>query len=387
MNNVTEELELFFLFLVALLLYSYLGYPLLLLILSKIVTKTRKISTEPISPPVSIILSAYNEENVINEAIDNFLKLDYPSDKLELIIVSDGSTDRTNEIVLSRKKDNIRLIIQPERRGKALALNRAVGEAKGEILIFTDADTMFPKEAVKKLIRYFAKREVGLVTGTTRYWTKANNTASTGNAYWRYEGFLKRLESQVGDVVGASGSVYALRKALYRELSPETINDFLHPIEVVLHGYKALFDPEVICYEEATADPGHEFSRQVRMVGQSFLIYRRYIIKLLWQGKFLYAFLLTSHKFLRWLTLPLMGAVLALNLLLWGRGGIYPILGMVQVAFYSVVLLGPVLRRIGLEYRLLTLPFDFCFMNLGGAVGLYHSLLGGVSGVWEKQRM
>ncbi|HHT9154163.1 MAG TPA: glycosyltransferase family 2 protein, partial [Candidatus Hypogeohydataceae bacterium YC40] len=263
---------------------------------------------------------------------------------------------------------------------------RAFREARGEILVFTDADTMYPKEAIKKLVRHFANEEVGLVTGTTRYWTGVANTAPTGNAYWRYEDLLKRLESQVGDVVGASGSVYAMRKNLYRELPLEIINDFIHPIEVVQRGYRALFDPEVICYEEAAAGPTREYSRQVRMVGQAFLVYRQYILKLLLEGKIMYAFLLTSHKLLRWLTLPLMIVAFILNLLLWEKGGIYPYIGALQVTFYSLALLGPIFRGIGLDRRMLTLPFDFCFMNLAWTVGLFNSLSGRASTVWEKQR-
>ncbi|MFQ5863476.1 MAG: glycosyltransferase family 2 protein [Candidatus Brocadiales bacterium] len=380
------EFELFFFFAVVLLAYSYAGYPLLLLALSSLRPKENRPAPESFPYSVSIILSAYNEEDTIKQKIDNFLQLDYPSDKLELVIVSDGSTDKTNEIVLSYKYKNIKVIVRPERRGKTPALNRAVREARGEILVFTDVDTMFPKDAMKNLIRHFARENVGLVTGTTRYMTKISADVPTNNAYWRYEDLLKRLESQVGDVVGASGSVYALRKDLYRELPPEIINDFVHPIEVVLQGYRAIFDPNIICYEEAAAGTGQEYSRQVRMVGQAFLIYRRYFFDLLRRGKILYAFLLTSHKFLRWLTLPLMVAVLVFNLVLWEEGWIYPTLGMLQVAFYSLVLLGPIFRGIGLDNRMFIIPFDFCFMNLAGAVGLYSSLSGGASVLWEKQR-
>lgn len=386
MNNITG-LEIFFFFTAFLLAYSYAGYPLVLLALKLLKPKRQVPPTEPIVYPVSVIFSAYNEENIIKEKINNFLQLDYPKDKLELIIVSDGSTDKTNEIILSYKRENIKAIIHPKRHGKTPALNRAVREARGEILIFTDADTIFPPDTIKKFVTHFAKKEVGLVTGTTRCWTRTGADATTNNAYLRYEDLLKGLESQVGGVVGASGANYALRKDLYRELLPEIVNDFVHPIEVVLQGKRAVFDSDIVCYEEAAVGTRHEYSRQVRMVGQAFLIYRRYILQLLWQGKFLYAFFLTSHKFLRWLTLPLMGAVFVSNLLLWGRGGIYHITGMLQLAFYFVVLLGPILRSIGLDYRIFSLPFDFCFMSLAGIVGLYRSLLAGASIVWEKQRL
>lgn len=380
-------IELLFFFGVILLFYSYLGYPLVLLALKRLKPKGLETQQEPPLYPVSIILSVYNEEKTIKDKIDNFLQLDYPSDKLELVVVSDGSTDRTDEIALSYERENVRIIIQPERRGKTPALNRAVREARGEILVFTDADTLFPNDTIKKLVRHFTREEVGLVTGTTRYWAKNGTNAPAGNAYWRYEDLLKRLENQVGDVVGASGSVYGIRKSLYRELPPEIINDFVHPVQVVLQGKRAVFDPEIICHEEAAVGTHHEYSRQVRMVGQAFLIYRRYIFELLRRGKLMYAFSLTSHKFLRWLTLPLMGTAFVSNLLLWEKGGIYPVLGMLQLAFYSGVLLGPISRAIGLDYRMFTLPFDFCFMNLAGVVGLYNSLLAGANVVWEKQRI
>ncbi len=379
-------IEPFFLAVVILLAYSYVGYPLVLKVLSILEPQGGTSQVGHIPYLVSVIVSVYNEENVIEEKIDNFLQLDYPNDRLELIIVSDGSTDKTNEIATSYKKENIKVLIQPERRGKTPALNRAVREARGEILVFTDADTMFPKDTIKRLTRHFAREDVGLVTGTIRYHSKTLGTVPTNNAYCRYEDLIKGLESRVGDVVGASGSVYALRKCLYRELPTEIINDFVHPIETVLQGYRAIFDPEIICYEEAAAGTNHEYSRQVRMVKQAFLIYRRYIFELLRRGRLFYAFLLTSHKLLRWLTVPFMAAALVSNLLLWEKGGIYLTLGMFQVAFYSVVIIGPILRRIGLNYRMFTLPFDFCFMNLAGAVGVYNSLLGRKGVVWEKQR-
>jgi cellulose synthase/poly-beta-1,6-N-acetylglucosamine synthase-like glycosyltransferase len=318
--------------------------------------------------------------------MENFLQLDYPSDKLEIIIVSDGSTDKTNEIVLSHNQENIKLIIQPERRGKTLALNRAVREATGEILVFTDADTIFPKDAINKLIRHFARKDMGLVTGISWYRTSTGDNIPNNNAYWRYENFLKRLESQVGDVVGANGSVYALRTDLYRELPSEIINDFVHPIDIVLQGYRAIFDPEIISYEEAAIGSQHEYSRQVRMVGQAFLIYRRYIFKLLQERKIFYAFLLTSHKLIRWFTIPLMIAMLVFNLMIWEEGSIYPALCILQLSFYFWVLLGPIFRSIGFDYRMLTLPFGFCFMNLAGTLGIYSSILGTANVMWEKQR-
>ncbi len=384
-DNMTGT-ELSFIFAVVLLAYSYIGYPLVLQVLSRLKPKWKEPQVELSLLSVSVIVSVYNEEKIIKKKIDNFLQLDYPSDKLELIIVSDGSTDKTNEIILSHNEENINLIIQPERRGKTSALNRAVREARGEILVFTDADTIFPSDTIKKLVRHFVREEVGLVTGTTRWQTRTGTNVPTNNAYMSYDDLLKKLESQVGDVVGASGAVYALRKNLYKLLSPEIINDFVHPIEVVLQGKRALFDPAVICSEEAAVGPQHEYSRQVRMVSQAFLIYRRYIFKLLRRGKILYAFLLTSHKFLRWLTLPLMIVALLLNLVLWGEGWIYPALCILQLSFYFCVLLGPIFRSIGLEYRILALPFDFCFMSLAGVVGIYNSLLGRKGIVWEKQR-
>jgi len=246
-----------------LLLYAFAGYPLVIKILAIIAGNNTR-QDEAFTPSVSIILSVYNEEEVIESKIANFIALDYPDTLFELVIISDCCSDRTDELIQKHANQRIRLIIQTERSGKTRNLNRGVAEARGEILVFTDANAIFDRDAIKHLVHHFVNPEVGLVSGKSVY-LDAAGAVTSGGAYRRYEDFIKESESRMGGIIGADGAIYALRKTSYTPLPSEYINDFIHPIQVVLSGRRAINDNQAICHEEVE-ETGGELDRQTRIL-------------------------------------------------------------------------------------------------------------------------
>lgn len=255
-------------------------------------------------PHVSMLLSVFNEQAVIAKKIDNFLALDYPLDKLELIVVSDGSDDGTDEIVTASASERIRLIRREGRGGKTRALNHAAREARGDILFFTDADSMLKSDCLCRLTAPFADPGVGLVSGRSVY-LGADGRETAGSLYRRYEEWLKEREGERYGVAGADGAVYAMRKALYAELPPEIINDLVHPVQAVLAGKNALARPDAVAVEPGE-EGAAEFARQTRIMAQSWLVFFRTARALAGAKRYGFLWQFVSHKVLRWLALPLL---------------------------------------------------------------------------------
>ena len=324
-----------------LLCYAFIGYPLLLKALALFST-TPSLVDEKLTPMLSMILSVYNEEAVIREKIANFHALDYPHHSLEFVIISDGCDDGTEEIVrrLAADDPRIRLFVQDQRGGKTAALNRGVIEARGSVLIFTDANSLFQRDALAKLVRHFADPRVGLVSGRSLYLDSSGDGEQSGGAYRSYEEMIKEGESSIGSIIGADGAIYALRRELYEPLEPRFINDFLHTVQVVLRGYRAISDPDALCREVVDGEYEGEFRRQTRIMAQSWLIFLTQIGRLLSRGRFLYAACFISHKFLRWLTLPLLSLQVLASLFLLRNGALYGV-------FFTVISLGGVLALAG----------------------------------------
>ena len=297
-------MTLLFWFSFAALLYAFAGYPALVRIAAAVWGK-RISRDESIAPSVSVLLSVYNEESVIGQKIENFLELDYPEERIELLVISDGCTDRTEDIVRSCATTRVRLFIQENRGGKTLALNRGASEAKGVILVFTDANSMFRPESIRKLVAPFADATVGLVSGRSIY-VDAEGNETLGGVYRRYEEWIKEGESGLFSIVGADGAIYALRRDIFEPLKPEYINDLLHPIQVVSRGLMAVCESGAVVLEGGEEDSGAELRRQTRIMAQSWLLCLRFLGDLLRAGRFGFSWQLVSHKILRWLTLPLL---------------------------------------------------------------------------------
>ncbi len=337
-------------------------------------------------PRVSILLSVYNEEAVIQAKIENFLALEYKADRLELLIISDQSTDATESIIAQYSHDpRIRLLRQEKRGGKTQALNRAAQEARGDILFFTDADSMLHPQALAPLIQPFIQssiqahmQPVGLVSGRSVY-KDALGQESTGSLYRRYEEWIKQYEGQLFGIVGADGAIYALRKELYTQLPTRIINDLAHPIQVVLAGQQALAQPTALVYEPAE-DNEAAFARQTRIMAQSWHVFFTYA-RPLWKAKrwgFLWQCI--SHKVLRWLALLwLLGFGIA-TLGSISHGGIWPSLGL--LALLSLLLaaaLGERARSLGRICRL------FLLQSAAGLYGLVRLCQGEAFVTWTPK--
>ena len=330
-------LEKSFFILLLLVLYPYLIYPTVVLAWAKAVGKGRRPGGG--RPRISIIISAYNEEEVIREKIDNTLELAYPKDLMEILVVSDGSTDRTNAIVLSAGNPRVRLAAFADRQGKTACLNRTVPGARGDIVLFTDANSMLPADLLEDLAAAFADPDIGLVTGWTKYRKPGGNEEAVG-LYARLEMMTKEAESRISSCVGADGAVFAVRKDLYRPLEERDINDFVIPLQVIAQGKRVVLDPAVYCIERPGDSGAREYRRQVRITNRTlgaigrnlqFLNPARY-------GSF--SFFLFSHKVIRFLVPFTFLGVFATAVPLAGTSLLYGGFAVAQLTFIGVGIAG-----------------------------------------------
>jgi cellulose synthase/poly-beta-1,6-N-acetylglucosamine synthase-like glycosyltransferase len=248
--------------------YTYAGYPLLVLIVSRL--RGRDVRRAGLEPNVTVIITAYNEERDLGLKLENTLELDYPPEKMEIIVASDCSTDRTDEIVLSFASRGVRLLRQPERLGKTAAQNAAVLEAKGEIILFSDATTLYQPDVLRVMMPNFADPSVGCVAGRLIYVDpSSSNTGQGARSYWEYETFIKRHESRACSLIGASGCLYGVRRNAYVPMYPEACSDFLIATVMVEQGLRAVFEPEAVCTEETNHRSNRELSTCVSLLRPS----------------------------------------------------------------------------------------------------------------------
>jgi cellulose synthase/poly-beta-1,6-N-acetylglucosamine synthase-like glycosyltransferase len=383
-----ESLNIFeFLFWVSagLLVYVYFGYPLLLTLLASS-SKNAEFADFPF-PSVTLLVSAFNEGEVIAAKLENALAMDYPRDRLEIIVISDSSDDGTDEIVQQYSPSGVRLVRQQPRMGKSAGLNLGVSEARGQILVFSDANAIYQPDAVRRLVRHFSNPKVGYVVGNARYYEKGaeSSSAQSEGLYWKLETYLKKKESKFGSVVGGDGAIYAIRRELYSPLLPTDINDFLNPLQIVAHGYAGVFEAAAVCYEEAAEDFGQEYRRKVRIISRSLNALRRVpeILNPLQNTR--HWFLLVSHKVLRWFAPFFMILGFAASLVLW-QSPLYRTAAILQAAFYALALIGWKWRPGNKAGKLLSLAFYFCMVNLASLVGCVKCFRGDLSGKWAPPR-
>jgi cellulose synthase/poly-beta-1,6-N-acetylglucosamine synthase-like glycosyltransferase len=383
-----ESLNIFeFLFWVSagLLIYVYFGYPILLTLLASS-SKNAEFADFPF-PSVTLLVSAFNEGEVIAAKLENALAMDYPRDRLEIIVISDSSDDGTDEIVQRYSPSGVRLVRQQPRMGKSAGLNLGVSEARGQILVFSDANAIYQPDAVRRLVRHFSNPKVGYVVGNARYYEKGaeSSSAQSEGLYWKLETYLKKKESKFGSVVGGDGAIYAIRRELYLPLLPTDINDFLNPLQIVAHGYAGVFEAAAVCYEEAAESFGQEYRRKVRIISRSLNALRRVpeILNPLQNTR--HWFLLVSHKVLRWFAPFFMILGFAASLALW-QSPLYRTAAILQAAFYALALIGWKWRPGNKAGKLLSLPFYFCMVNLASLVGCVKCFRGDLSGKWAPPR-
>lgn len=359
-------------FCIGMIIYAWIGFPLILLLISY--WKKRDVQKAEITPSVSLMITVHNEEKVIRKKIENTLELNYPKDKLEIIVASDGSTDRTNEIVAEYAKEGIKLYAQNERRGKSMTQNEAVKLVSSDILVFTDADTIFDTQFFKKLVRPFADPSVGCVSGQLFLKKNDNSISESQGFYWKYEMALRTLESEVGILSTSSGGCMAIRRKLFKPLDGQCGEDCIIPLDIILHGYRVVHEPEAIAYDIFPSSINGELKTRIRMTLRSWTgtLSRKQLLN---PFKYpLISFSLTSHRLLRWLTPYFLLSIFILNLLLLGNSW-YQFLFILQLTFYGLSFIGFILERKTIHLRIFTVPFSFCLANLGMFIGVLKALL------------
>lgn len=361
--------------------YVYAGYPLIVGLLSFF--HKMPVRKKTLYPSVSVLISAYNEEKNIENKLFSLLHLNYPKEKLEILIGSDGSTDKTDGLIKKiisvssapahQCTRNIRFFRQGLRQGKPSMLNMLASEARGEILVFTDARQRLDKNSVAELVKNFADHKVGSVSAEL-YLEEAQGKASGGiGLYWRYEKFIRRCESDIGSMLGATGAMYAIRKELFCRLPEDLVLDDVYiPLKIVQKGYRAVFEPEARIYDRVTTNAKEEFSRKARTLAGNFQIFR-YLSGLFNPIKSPVAWQLFSHKFLRLIAPFLLAAVFISNIFILGSF-IYRFIFIGQVIFYTLALFG------------VSVPYMFCVMNQAAVAGLYRFLKGSQDVLWEKAK-
>jgi len=358
--------------------YCYIVYPFVLAVLpakrSRATEATVRRAARPQWPSMSLIVAAYNEERAIRARVRNFLEGRYPGWS-ELLIVSDGSTDATVAEATAIASDRVRMIDQKRRRGKAAALETAVPYARGDVLVFTDATSIFHPDALTHLAEKFADPDIGLVTGKV----KAYGPGLVG-MYHRFERFLESRESARGVLATAHGCIYAMRKSLWRSHDPALVDDFLDPIIVSLSDKRSVVAPDAICVEEFPARA--QFARQIRMVALAAFTLRRLLPEMIRARRWRSIFVVISHKALRWLTVVWLWILAFATLHLADQGGIYRIALAAQAAFWMVTLAGAVRSRMGRRGPS-TIFYDFVSLNVAGFLGVYRCLAGRAPVVWE----
>jgi len=366
-----------------LIFWTYVGYPIFIALLAR--WRPRPHRREPLELPVTLIVPAYNEEAVIAAKLENLLALEYPAALREIIVVADGSTDRTVEIVVGYAERGVQLLYQPERQGKIAAMNRAAPQAHGDILIFSDANAMMEPDAVRQILPNFADPQVACVSGEKRIRPSAEVQAEGESAYWRYEAFMKRADSLVNTAIGAVGEFFAIRRELYRPLETDNlIEDFVLAMRLVMDGWRVVYEPAAVTWEEASPSLGGEWRRRARMAAGGFQAIGR-LRGLLSPRYGLAAFQYVSHKVLRWLAPFFMLAALISSAFLTAEP-LFRLLFWGQVLFYVLAALGWALELLGWKCKPLRLIFYFCFANATMLGGFVRYVTRSQSVLWTKAR-
>lgn len=369
---------------VSLIVFTYAGYSLVILALSRIVR--HPVKQAPIEPKVTYLITAYNEEKNIAAKLEQVLTLDYPKDKLEIIVASDGSTDRTDKIVKEFADRGVKLIRVEGRVGKTETQNQAVRQASGEIVIFSDATTRYERSAIRHIIRNYADSAVGAVSGRYEYCNPTGAAIGLGSIlFWRYENLIKTLQTNIKTITGCCGCIYSVRREAYTPLPADIISDLVEPLKVLEKGYRIVFEPEAIAFEETTEKSKEEFNMRVRVItrGMRGLLFMKTLF-----NPFRYSFVafqLFSHKVLRWLIPIFLLIALVSNLFLVGVA-FYNVTLMFQLIFYALALVGFVTEKHNILVKPLTIPLYFVTVNLAAVVAMYRIWRGHKAVTWETMR-
>ena len=380
-----ETVEAIFWLSLAAIGYAYAGYPLLLIVLSRL--RPKPVRSSHWTPSVTVIIAAYNEERDLAAKLENTLALDYPPSQLEIIVTSDCSSDRTDEIARSFASRGVRLHRQEERLGKTAAQNAAVTKARGEIIVFSDATTHYRPDVLRLMMPAFADKSVGCVTGRVIYQDdKDSNVGSGTQSYWNYEFFLKKHESNVCSLIGVCGCMYAVRASAYIPLYNEACSDFIIATTMVEQGLRAVYVPEAVCTEEPNRQAKKELAARVRIISQTFSdLWRNRNVMNPFKSGF-YAVQLWSHKLMRYLVPVFLIVIFLSSGVLATRSAFYAAVFVMQVAFYLAALVSWILERAGVTFGLLALPQYFVITNLASLIAFVKFLTGERYTRWEPSR-
>ena len=370
----------------ALILYVYAGYPLLLAFFARLFPQAKSKDIH-FSPRASLLISAFNESQVISEKLENALTLGYPPGQLEIMVISDCSDDGTDQIVEGFVSRGVRLVRQTQRLGKTEGLNLAVPQARGDILIFSDANAIYQSDAVQQLVAHFVNNRVGYVVGNACYRQDAGQEASAESEglYWKLETWLKQKESEFGSVVGGDGAIYAIRREFFSPLRSTDINDFLNPLQIVARGYRGVYERDAVCFEEAGESFDKEFRRKVRIIGRSLNALLRAPRVLLPWVQPRHWFALVSHKLLRWFIPLFLFAFFLCNVALVRSSFFQMTLGL-QILFYACAGAGWALERRRKSLKIFYLPYYFVLVNVASLLGIFNLLTGSLSPTWQTIR-
>ncbi|HKP31587.1 MAG TPA: glycosyltransferase family 2 protein, partial [Chitinophagaceae bacterium] len=375
----------------ALIFYSYIGYGILLFVLVAIKKLFRRNKAHPANtyePFVTLVVAAYNEEDFILEKIHNTMNLDYPTDKLQVIFISDGSNDKTPDLI--RNNSSFELLHQPERRGKVAAMNRAYQFVKAPIIIFCDANTLLNKECIREIASHYENEKVGAVAGEKKIMvSKDGMAASAGEGlYWKYESFLKKLDSELYSVMGAAGELFSVRTSLFEKAGEDVIiEDFVQSMKVCQNGYVVRYEPKAYAMESGSLSMKEEQKRKIRISAGAFQA--MVILKDLF-NVFKYpviAFQFISHRILRWTLCPLAIVTLFISniiLVAMNAGPIYFVFLFLQFLFYGLAIVGWIFANRNIKIKVLYIPYYFLFMNVSVYFGFARFVKKNQSVLWEK---
>lgn len=373
--------------------YSYVGYGMLLWLLVQVkrLFKKRKIPTLPDDslPPVALVVAAYNEEDFIRDKIINTQELDYPAGKLEVVFVTDGSSDRTPDIV--REYSFIRLLHEPARRGKIAAVNRAMRYVKSQLVVFCDANTLLNRDCLRQIVKHYADPKVGGVAGEKKILTRGADTAAAAGEglYWRYESTLKKLDSELYSTMGAAGELFSVRKDLLDEVPEGTIiEDFVQSLKLCVKGYVVRYEPNAYAAEAPSASIKEEMKRKVRICAGAFqaMILLKDLFNIFKYPVVSFQFI--SHRILRWTLCPVALVTLMLSniiIVIAGSGNVFyeVVLGM-QGLFYALAITGWIYASRDIRVKALYIPFYFLFMNISVFMGFNRFIRNKQTVLWER---
>ncbi|MBK9382003.1 MAG: glycosyltransferase family 2 protein [Chitinophagaceae bacterium] len=381
-----------FVFSCFMLLYNYVGYAIIAYIIIKIRKKKDKDinSKDTFTPTIAFIVAAFNEEDCIEEKIKNSIAQDYPINLIDFIFIADGSTDKTTEII--KQYPQIKLLFQPERKGKSAALNRAVLSTNNDILIFTDSNTILNRDATKNIIRHYADPKIGGVAGEKKVIRNSETGDQTGlseGIYWKYESTLKKIDSEFYSVVGAAGEIFSVRKKLYENIPDSVIlDDFIITLKVAHKGFRVIYEPDAFAIELPSFSLTDERKRKIRIAAGGFqaIGILRALLAFWKQPKL--SFLYISHRVLRWTISPIclfLAFISNLILSLSLDGYIFKICFFFQLTFYTLALIGSI-KKINTKSKIFNIAYYFVFMNICVVLGFFRFLKGKQPVTWEKAK-